>query len=70
MMPFTIAVLFGFAAPAIADTINVRTEAPIWGNRVRLVQELTIGSLNGPEEYAFALIPGLTVGPDGSIYVL
>lgn len=69
MLP-AITLLLGFAATTSTDTVNVRTEAPIWGNNVRLVQELTIGTLNGPEEYAFASIVGLTVGPDGSIYVL
>src|ERR1043166_1976393 len=65
-----ITLLLGIAATAVGDTINVRAGVPIWTSNVRLVRELTIGTLNGPEEYAFASIRGLAVANDGSIYVL
>jgi len=37
---------------------------------VELVEELRIGQLNGPEEFAFVQVEGLSVGADGSMYVL
>jgi len=47
------------------------TETPAagpWGD-VRLVEDLRIGSYDGPEETIFGRISYLTVGPEGSIYV-
>lgn len=55
----------------IADTVFVRTVAgSIWGPDARLVEEVRIGQFDGPEEYAFGQITGLTVAPDGTIYLV
>jgi hypothetical protein len=50
--------------------VIVRTEAGgVWGAPGDLVPELTIGRLDGPDEYVFGEIVALAVAPDGSIYV-
>jgi len=55
----------------VGDTVVVRTvEGSVWGGSARLVEELRIGRLEGPEELTFGRIVGLAVGPDGSIYVV
>jgi hypothetical protein len=59
---------------AIHDTIDgtvvVRTvSGSVWGDTATLMPEVTIGVLDGPEEYMFAGIRAVTPGPDGTIYV-
>ncbi len=55
----------------IADTVFVRTTSgSVWGPDARLVEEVRIGQFDGPEEYIFGEIIGLTVAPDGTIYLV
>ena len=55
----------------IGDTVVVRTVAgSLWGGTATLVPEVTIGVLDGPEEYMFGGIVSLAMGPDGTIYVM
>jgi hypothetical protein len=42
---------------------------PVWGNHVRLHEELRVGQLEGPPEYTLGLIGAMAVGNDGSIFV-
>ncbi len=54
----------------IGDTIVVRTvSGSIWGDKARLVPDVTIGVFEGPDEYMFGNIRSLAVAPDGCIYV-
>lgn len=54
----------------IGDTVVVRTIAgSVWGDSARLVEELRIGELDGPDEYIFGQVRELAVGPQGTIYV-
>lgn len=54
----------------VGDTIIVRTTAgSVWGD-ARLVEEVRIGQLDGPDEYTFGDIAAMTTGPDGTLYVL
>lgn len=54
----------------VGDTVVVRTvSGSVWGGAARLVEELRIGRLEGPEESTFGRIVGLAVAPDGTIYV-
>jgi len=54
----------------VGDTIIVRTlTGSAWGTPGRLVEDLSIGVLEGPDHYVFGRIHSLAVGPDGSIYV-
>lgn len=54
----------------VGDTIIVRTTAgSAWGD-TRLVEEVRIGQLDGPEEYTFGEIDAIDTGPDGALYVL
>lgn len=54
----------------VGDTIVVRTiSGSVWAD-ARLVEEVRIGRLDGPEEYTFGSITGLATGPDGTLYVL
>src|SRR5687767_8446073 len=48
----------------------IRSTAPAaWGNRLRLVEEVRIGKLDGSDEYLFGSIEGVAVGRDGMIHV-
>lgn len=55
----------------LGDTVVVRTLAGSeWGQGAALVEELSIGMLEGPEEYIFGQISSVAAAPDGSVYVL
>jgi hypothetical protein len=52
------------------DTLVVRANnPPVWGEGVELVEELRIGTLDGPEVYTFGSISGVAIGPDQSVYI-
>jgi len=54
----------------VGDTTVVRTlGGGLWGDSVRLVEEVAIGALEGAEEYLFGRIGDLAVDADGGIYV-
>lgn len=53
-----------------ADTITVRTvSGSTWGEPVDLVEELRIGTFEGPDEEMLGSVSGLAVDHDGYIYV-
>ncbi len=53
------------------DTLVVRTLAgSLWGDTADLVAEVSIGMLDGPEEYIFGQVVSLALGADGAIYVM
>lgn len=55
----------------IGDTTVVRTlSGSVWGSEATLVPELSIGELDGPEEYLFGRISSITVDADGRVFVL
>ena len=55
----------------IGDTTIVRTlSGSVWGTEATLVPEITIGQLDGPEEYLFGNIRSIAVADDGTVYVL
>ena len=55
---------------AAQDTIRVRADnPPLWGANVRLIQELAIGEVDGPQEYAFGQIYAAAVEPGGAFYL-
>lgn len=55
----------------IGDTTVVRTlSGSVWGTEATLVPEVTIGQLDGPEEYLFGSIRSIAVADDGTIHVL
>ncbi|MDE2677280.1 MAG: 6-bladed beta-propeller [Gemmatimonadota bacterium] len=55
----------------IGDTTVVRTlSGSVWGAEATLVPEMTIGRLDGPEEYLFGNIRSIAVAGDGTVYVL
>lgn len=55
----------------VGDTITVHTLAgSAWGDTARLEPEVTIGALDGPDEYIIGSPDALAVSPDGIIYVL
>ena len=54
----------------IGDTTVVRTlSGSIWETEARLVPEVSIGELDGPEEYLFGRIGSLAVDSDRNVYV-
>jgi hypothetical protein len=60
------------AAQALAaqDTVRVRADGPPkWGAEVRLVQEVALGELDGPPEYAFGRIYQGALAPNGAFYL-
>jgi hypothetical protein len=57
------------AYDTIGDTLIVRTVGgSTWGDASRLAAELTIGELDGADEYMFGNIRSLAVAKDGTIY--
>jgi len=55
----------------VGDTVIVRTvSGSIWGDTAELVPEVSIGMLDGPEEYMFGSIVSLAMGADGTIYAM
>jgi hypothetical protein len=57
------------ALPA-QDTVRVRADGPpVWGRDVKLVQELAIGQVDGPPEYAFGRIFFAAAEPGGAFYL-
>jgi len=55
----------------IGDTVTVRTvSGSIWGDTADLVPEVSIGMLDGPEEYMLGSIVSLAIGADGTIYAM
>lgn len=55
----------------VGDTVIVRTvSGSIWGDTAELVPDVTIGMLDGPEEYMLGSIVSLAVGNDGTIYAM
>lgn len=59
------------AATAGAQEVLVRSadNYPSWGTSPRLVEEVRIGSIAGPEEYSFGSVGGVAVLGDGTIWV-
>lgn len=59
------------AYDTVGDTLVVRTlSGSVWGDTAHLVPEVSIGMLDGPEEYVFGNIYSLAMGQDGTIYVV
>lgn len=55
----------------IGDTVVVRTvSGSVWGDTAELVPEVSIGMLDGPEEYMLGSIVSLAEGADGTIYAM
>ena len=52
----------------VGDTTIVRSSDGIWGDLV-LVEEVSIGVLEGPEEYQFGRVGDIAVDAGGGIYV-
>jgi len=51
-------------------TVVTADNPPVWGEPVRLVEEVRIGMLEGPDEYMFGAVSYVTVRPsDGAIFV-
>lgn len=52
------------------DTLRTALDMPAaWGDSLRVVEEIRIGSLEGPPEVTFGRISGLCLAPDGGIQV-
>ena len=55
----------------IGDTIVVRTlSGSVWGAEAALVPEVSIGELDGPEEYLFGRVGSIAVDDDRRVFVL
>ena len=55
----------------IGDTVVVRTLAgSVWGGDATLEPEVSIGELDGPEEYLFGRVSSVAVDDDHNVYVL
>jgi hypothetical protein len=53
-----------------ADAQTVRADnPPVWGTSVEVVEELRIGRLDGPPEYAFSVVGDLALDAHGGVYV-
>ena len=59
------------AVDTIGDTVVVRTlSGSAWGDTASLEAEVSIGMLEGPDEYLIGNPRSIAVGADGEIYVL
>ena len=59
------------AVETIGDSTVVRTlSGSVWGTEATLVPEVSIGDLDGPEEYVFGNIGSIAVDDDRRVYVL
>lgn len=55
---------------SVGDTIIVRTVAgSVWRGEAELVPEVTIGTMDGQDEYMFGAINAIAVDEEGAIYV-
>ena len=55
----------------IADTTIVRSHGPgTWGAPATLVPEVSIGELEGPDEYLFGTVGSIAVNDDHTVYIL
>jgi len=55
----------------VGDTITVHTvSGQVWEDTAYLEAEITIGMVEGPDEYLIGEPASIAVGPDGTIYVL
>ena len=55
----------------IGDTTIVRSQGPgMWGTTATLVPEVSIGELEGPDEYLFGTVGSIAVNDDRTVYVL
>jgi hypothetical protein len=55
----------------VGDTITVRTlSGSVWGDTATLVAEVTIGTLDGADEYLIGDPVAIAVGGDGVVYML
>lgn len=65
-------IVAGFAIAAFAgaqDTVRVKADGrPAWGESVRLVEEFSVGQVDGPTEYAFGRLDRIAVAPGGAFY--
>ena len=54
----------------VGDTITVRTVAgSVWGDTAELEPEMSIGVLDGPDEYMLGRVRSLALAPTGDIYL-
>jgi len=59
------------AVDTVGDTITVHTvTGSVWGDTVRLESEVSIGLVEGADEYLIGEPQSIAVGPDGTVYVL
>src|SRR5688572_20379503 len=64
-----LAVLLSGGAVA-QDTVRVRADgSPLWGPNVRLVEELTVGQVDGPPEYALGRLYHAAPERGGAFYL-
>ena len=55
----------------IGDTTIVRSQGPgVWGAPATLVPEVSIGELEGPDEYLFGTVGSIAVNDDHTVYIL
>lgn len=55
----------------VGDTITVHTRAgSVWGDTAVLQSEVTIGLMEGADEYLIGEPQSIAVGPDGTVYLL
>ena len=59
------------AGSHLGDTTVVRSRGPgMWGATADLVPEVSIGELEGPDEYLFGIVGAIAVDDDRAVYVL
>lgn len=56
---------------SVGDTLVVRTvSGSVWGGEGRLIEEVSMGVLDGPPEEIFGNLRAMAIGADGSTYLL
>ena len=60
---------FPAVARQVRDTTLISATAPVHPRGGRLIEDLSIGALDGPELYTFGSVAAVAVGPDMSMVV-
>ena len=67
---FASAVMWSSGVARAQDVLRIKADnPPVWGLSAALIEEVSIGEVDGPQEYALGRIYQAAVAPDGGFYL-